>query len=69
MDWIPRGKVVELQATGGSHNSLRTRLTAALLYAHIQGVGWGELNSPEQRYLRIIRSVEGTAECRGSRTY
>jgi hypothetical protein len=42
----------QLQPTGGPHNSLRTRLRAELVYAHIED--WG-LNWLERRYLQTVR--------------
>jgi hypothetical protein len=49
----------------GSHNSLRTRLTAALVYTYIEK--W-ELNQINRRCLYTISYTKSTVECTGYNT-
>jgi hypothetical protein len=56
---IPYARDGQLQPTGGSHNSIRTRLRAALAYTYIK-VGWGESNLLERRCLRTVSYANST---------
>ena len=50
----------QLQPTGGSHNSIRARLRAALVYTYIESGGRGGSNSLERRCLRTVSYANST---------
>lgn len=49
----------QLEPTGGPHNSLRTGMRAALVYAYIE-LGGGGLNSLERRFLQSVSFAKST---------
>ena len=53
--------------TGRPHNSLRTHLRAALVYAYIERGGGG--NSLESGYLKTLSYATVMVECQGGRLY